>query len=358
MLQAMYCNEKCRHLAEDFHQHEHKIWPYLHAIKSSQRDLIATRIIELFGPRNLLDLFRQVEHDEHSFNILTRANPPGFDQNHVYDASTYGPIFHLVSHSEPELLDNVSNAFKAILLTNLLKEQSNFFQQMETTDEETTAAGKESQLFDFTASLILHHLENIPYNAISLNEFRCEENNVNNPRGVLLRQRSHLGVKSVPYASAIFGLLAMCNHSCSPNAVHVRSAQRNETALVALRSLRAGEEICITYGPLFTVHEWEDRQRILKDKYNFDCSCDACTNRWSLKGPSDVIALEKYKKVEVFEKQLHQVHELIEQSKYIEAISKLQPCLHFFGSNFPQTFPLTQVAQDLFKKALIFVVNC
>eukprot|EP00994_Dinema_validum_P008647 NODE_801_length_1342_cov_114.207270_g587_i0.p1 GENE.NODE_801_length_1342_cov_114.207270_g587_i0~~NODE_801_length_1342_cov_114.207270_g587_i0.p1 ORF type:complete len:198 (+),score=47.87 NODE_801_length_1342_cov_114.207270_g587_i0:89-595(+) len=70
---------------------------------------------------------------------------------------------------------------------------------------------------------------------------------------------------------------SLINHSCCPNAAHVSDAGGNgghKTLFKALRAIRAGEGISISYidEDLPTA----DRQHILHGTYLFACTCSKC----------------------------------------------------------------------------------
>ncbi|KAG0697631.1 hypothetical protein DFH29DRAFT_811458 [Suillus ampliporus] len=73
-----------------------------------------------------------------------------------------------------------------------------------------------------------------------------------------------------PLASRLF------NHSCLPNAAAryvIRRGQPVRMEIVALREIKAMEEICIPYvDPALT----ESRQQIFKFTYGFSCTCPSC----------------------------------------------------------------------------------
>jgi len=87
--------------------------------------------------------------------------------------------------------------------------------------------------------------------------------------------------------------IAMVNHSCEPNAVVV-----NDGPIVTLRSLKAissNEEIFISY--IDNTEPYSRRQKELKDRYFFTCTCVKCSkghdttsDEWA--GPFDKISQE------------------------------------------------------------------
>ena len=73
---------------------------------------------------------------------------------------------------------------------------------------------------------------------------------------------------------ATFLKIDRCNHSCSPNAAHKWDVTRFASYLYALRDIRAGEEICITYTDI-TAPRQTRRAKLLKS-YGFLCNCQGC----------------------------------------------------------------------------------
>uniref|UniRef100_A0A6C0I6N8 SET domain-containing protein n=1 Tax=viral metagenome TaxID=1070528 RepID=A0A6C0I6N8_9ZZZZ len=66
---------------------------------------------------------------------------------------------------------------------------------------------------------------------------------------------------------------AKINHSCEPNCIYYKS---NDNCMIieTIREINYEEELFIPYID-FTAPK-EDRQKLLKDKYGFDCSCEKC----------------------------------------------------------------------------------
>ena len=50
----------------------------------------------------------------------------------------------------------------------------------------------------------------------------------------------------------------------------------------AVRTIRAGTEVCDNYGPIFSEMPENERKRQLRMQYWFDCNCEACSNHWPI----------------------------------------------------------------------------
>lgn len=51
---------------------------------------------------------------------------------------------------------------------------------------------------------------------------------------------------------------------------------------VSVCNLKAGDRIEENYGPLYSQNSKEERQKILKESYWFDCACEACEQNWPI----------------------------------------------------------------------------
>lgn len=391
-MQAIYCNEGCREEAANYHFFEHNMLSYHHCHETGLKDLISTRIIAKAGPTLLFRLFQRWKKinikDENGNSVIdgndVYFNPGkdivlGHNEHGVYESGSYLPVYHLISHSKSiPLKDTVSNVFRAIVLTYLLRDNSNFFNVLKNTYTEDFP---QEQFEEFVGSLLLRHIENIPYNAVSISQLRCEkeEFDITNLSANSVKLKD---CKSISYGTGIFCLISLTNHSCDPNAVIAKKSEFQQTALVSLRSLNAGDEIFITYKPQFTSQITKDRRMFLLDRYHFICQCQACLSDWSVESHSsykipsmkctDCILSKKNSsqvckscdksnltfrfQLENYQSMLYQADDLLQSGEYIQAIHILLESLQFFSSHFSPIFSLFQVAQDLYKRALLFLL--
>ncbi|KAJ6633489.1 SET and MYND domain-containing protein 4, partial [Pseudolycoriella hygida] len=155
---AMYCDEKCRYEAATNHSFEHNMLPYHHCHESAIKDLISLRIIIKAGPQFLFNLFQRQKHlidGNATSDIFFNPNEDtifGLNESGVYDSKSYLPIYHLISHARQiPLKEAVSNVFRAVVLTCLLRETSKFFDSLKA---QYSSDYPQDEFEDFMVSLI------------------------------------------------------------------------------------------------------------------------------------------------------------------------------------------------------------
>lgn len=359
---------------------------YHHCHESALKDLIATRIITRAGPQLLFSLFKrkklnQKDENENSDDDVY-FNPGkdtvfGRNEGGVYESDSYLPVYHLISHAKSTpLKDTVSNVFRAIVLTRLLHDTSNFFDMLK---DHYSVEFPQEQFEEFVGSLLLRHIENIPFNAVSISELQSEKQDL---EIVNFSSNSLKNCKSITYAIGIFCLISLTNHSCDPNAIIARKSAFQQTALVSVRALKAGDEIFITYKPQFTSQITKDRRMFLLDRYHFLCQCQACVSNWSLESHANyqmpstkcakcILSVKKPSatckacendsmnlafQLDNYQSKLYEADDLLQSGDFIQAIQISQETLQFFSIHFSSEFSLFQVAQDLYKRALLFLL--
>lgn len=107
---------------------------------------------------------------------------------------------------------------------------------------------------------IIYHMAARHAVSIELNSF-CEEFRVS--KGGLCRRYS------------IFDAISRINHSCVPN-VHHYIDENNVMNCIAVRPIKAGDQIFINYLSGSEEDDTAKRQNNIKTKWEFDCRCDKC----------------------------------------------------------------------------------
>jgi len=74
--------------------------------------------------------------------------------------------------------------------------------------------------------------------------------------------------------SGLFRLGNSMNHSCCPNVVVATCFKDHRIKVIALRTISKGEQLCFSY--IDETQPFCARQKELKEKYLFDCTCNKC----------------------------------------------------------------------------------
>lgn len=342
------------------------------------RIVTAARTLFTAGVDQIYNIFK-TKDPLYFLNEKSRA-ARGFNNVGVYEVNSYLPIFHLISHSPTNFIKDLSDVFKALLMTNLMEQTTNFFRRPTYTPQSSKEDFK-----DFVASLLLRHMRSFEFNAITLSKLEsqiCPDPN-NNPTTleVTSGQENSCGtnMKTIRYGAAVYPVLCLLNHSCDPNAVPVRSLKHAKTSVVALKNLKCGDEICISYTPIFTMQDTEERLKYLFDRYNFYCTCDACCHMWSnakrtnIFGESHCDKCHRYlltgqcpacaqrdkdmpQLLEQLRMQAGYAEKLMDAKKYKDAEQILSVCLNQC-QDASSLFNLYIELQQLYKRALVGLFN-
>ncbi|KAK3314537.1 hypothetical protein B0H66DRAFT_593257 [Apodospora peruviana] len=85
----------------------------------------------------------------------------------------------------------------------------------------------------------------------------------------------------------IFAKAARMNHNCLPNAFTRTNHSSFAMEVIALRDIRDGEEITISYLDASTESTSKERRNKLSSDWNFDCGCSICAPGKGTKEESD-----------------------------------------------------------------------
>jgi hypothetical protein len=83
-----------------------------------------------------------------------------------------------------------------------------------------------------------------------------------------------LSLGSGSSVSGIFPIISRINHSCRPNTQHTWNSSTKHETIHAIRDIKKGEEITISYN---LGGSSQPRMQRLKGSYGFDCTCDLCS---------------------------------------------------------------------------------
>lgn len=84
-----------------------------------------------------------------------------------------------------------------------------------------------------------------------------------------------LGLGSPPIGGGLFIEASRINHACNPNTQNSWNERISRETIHAVRDIKKGEEITISYIGHYA--PYDERQLILKTKFNFNCACEQCS---------------------------------------------------------------------------------
>lgn len=180
----------------------------------------------------------------------------------------YIATYSLVNHAERR---SVTGFFHITLMANFLfkcLKLVNYFGP--NSSENIDFSGDLSEQESWIGALLLKQLQLVQFNAHEVSDLHME------------RSDSIEDAKSVFLGAAVYPTVALFNHSCEPGIV--RYCIGDMLIVRAIKSIAKGEMIAENYGPIYSQKTREYRQRVLKERYWFDCNCKPCRENWPLFG--------------------------------------------------------------------------
>ncbi|KAF7997983.1 hypothetical protein HCN44_009381 [Aphidius gifuensis] len=233
-----YCSTKCRDADAKTHVHECDILAPLWLSNASLNCLLSIKAITQKPYDKFQELKDKIIDDNFSFKP-TKDEP--------YKSHDYMAFKSLVTHeNERTSEDLLHRAYMAAWLLRVLKKSTYLPESSKTPD---TAESK------------------LTNDELFFGEKRKNDNTLKNARSNFI-------------AGGLYTTAALLNHSCNPG---IARYYVGTTMIVkSIKTITKGSEICDNYGPIFTTDNKQERQRKLRLKYWFDCSCEACIENWPL----------------------------------------------------------------------------
>ncbi|KAG5895067.1 hypothetical protein JTB14_021033 [Gonioctena quinquepunctata] len=251
---VIFCSTVCKYEAEkSFHGVECSIYE---CVSKASNKLLALRLIT----QRPYTFFR--EQMEKLTNLLD-VTDLGPTKKDVYKYDDYDNVLLLYRDIRPTRFDELYFR-KAVYLLRLLKTTGYFPWPTE-----------EDCLFDeelFIGRLIMRHYKLMSYNAHGINELKhldyspCHQPSMENDR---LYEAIGTG---------LYPTLSLFNHSCEASII--RYNDKKTVIVRTIKPLKAGDIIYDNYGPNYLFMPVENRQKILKEAYAFDCVCTPCVESW------------------------------------------------------------------------------
>jgi len=274
---VVFCSPECRSKAwSSFHQFECKA---MEAMTSMYQNIfVAYRAISQKPLRYFLDSrskFSKYDHHraagcyEYEYESNSDSGdtePESEDENYEIDipyrSSDYENLYNLLTHSrKASEADHLAYSTSACLLLYYLK-ISNYFGSSASRDSDRELNDSEILI----GRLLYHILEVNQYNTQEIYQATA--------------WHQEKGVSTTSIGCAINPTLALFNHSCSPNTVTANIGPN--TLMVATENIKKGQELTSSYGYQFHDKLIKTRKVQMKERFKFDCKCDACERQWPM----------------------------------------------------------------------------
>lgn len=234
---VLFCSRECRDQAwQRYHWAECSFGELLKPSMCAKIGHLAARLLMQQGIESVVSYVKSpaVENASH--------DQWGFNAEGVYDSSSYDSVYHLVTNTR---LRSAEDLFDFTILSCVLVKimiASGFLKD--------TAAD-----IELIGGAVLRQLQIIQCNAVRIIE--------------LTRPTKFDDPKPEAVGVALYSTAALINHSCDPNAD--LNFYGDMVVVRAIRNIHEGEEICISYGPLFYETKPRMRHNQLKGVYFFNC---------------------------------------------------------------------------------------
>jgi len=237
---ALFCSRECRDKAwQQYHWAECAFGELLKPVLCAKVGHLAARLVMCQGIESVLSYIKSAAAGN------TQPDECGFGADGMYDSSSYDSIYHLVTNTK---LRNGDDLFELTVLACVLVKIM-------------IGSGYLKEIAAFAADLeliggaVLRHLQIIQCNALRVVE--------------ITRPTKFDDPKPEPVGIALYPTVSLINHSCDPNAD--LNFYGDTVVVRAIRNIHEGEEICISYGPLFYEVKPRMRHNQLKGVYFFNC---------------------------------------------------------------------------------------
>ncbi|KAK2147238.1 hypothetical protein LSH36_562g00036 [Paralvinella palmiformis] len=250
---VVFCSQGCRQRAwQQYHQYECRFFVLFDKLLCARIGHLAIRTVMVTGLTFILDYLRNKKNLKLSGQEETDPN-----KDQVYRGN-YDNIYHLEANTKERFPINLFDYTVIAAFLNKILIKSDFFKQ----DGEDYATAENVTLI---GGLLLHQLQIIQCNAIRILEA---------VPGCQFDQPGNMTIIGV----ALYPTESLVNHSCDP--VGDFSMYGDKLVFRAIRNIYGGEEVTVSYGPLYYDSPIKIRQQQLRECYFFTCDCEACTEFW------------------------------------------------------------------------------
>jgi len=253
---VVFCSKECRETAwNSYYQKEYLYLNHLSTAWCGRIGHLALRMVTDIGFDKLMSLMGKLLPEKEPENMLDK----GMTEEGVY-SDDYTCIFPMTVNMHKRLPEGlVDFGIFTVYLVKLLQNMGYF--------DSTTAKNPDMRYTKEMALIgtaIMKNLQVIQCNSHHISEL-WNTNDFEDP-----------SPKDI--GAGIYTTATLINHNCDPNCD--LNFYANKLHVIATRSIKAGEEICIDYGVVFYRNLLRWRRHALQFRYCFQCTCKACQKDW------------------------------------------------------------------------------
>ena len=250
---VVFCGNDCRNAAWDkYHRYECRYQALLHKSWCGHIGHLAMRLVHVTGPAKLAAFLAERDGRDPPPALKAGLNKDG---RYVNDHESVDSLTTNEKTRAPEGLFDF--AVIAVFLTKILRDSGTL---------EDYGMSDNGESIGAIQGALLHHLQIIQCNGFCVTELQLTSD-FENPHPAEI-------------GNGIYPTCALMNHSCDACA---DTAFYGDAFVVrAVRPVRAGDEVTISYGPHFSSTKQRERQAALRSQYSFECRCVACRGKWPL----------------------------------------------------------------------------
>ncbi|CAH1395316.1 unnamed protein product [Nezara viridula] len=207
-----------------------------------------------------------------SLRIITQQSidyfKPSLQNN---EPKSYEKVLNLIGHSDKrDPKDFLHRTLMALFLLQVLRHGGYFNGKFNKVSGGESSSSSESIVLTEDeleiGTLLLKFLQILQYNAHEIYET------------VFPKDDNKTKAVTCYVALGIYPSSAIFNHECQPTLARYFSGKK--IILRAQRPIGVGQLVSENYGPIFTIKTKDQRQKMLKGRYLFDCKCIACKKDW------------------------------------------------------------------------------
>ena len=257
---ALYCSQVCRELSvQSYHRYE---------CGDLNVETVESIMPGALRPVTTLGLDGVLQR--HTRDLTNEAARPtelaGCNDEGKYKAEDYETLQHFALNSERHPVKLMAQMTIAAYFSLKCLEKSDFFSSV--------SDGEREDVLNIVGSELLGNIQRAKCVVLSICDTERNESDI-------------LGSQSRKLGSGLYTTLGLINHSCNPSTY--RSFCGINSVARAVKPIKKGEEVSISYSVTYGVVRRRERQQHLGENFYFRCMCIACVNDWPVRSEMEAV---------------------------------------------------------------------